>query len=81
MYTFSTCTNLEEVRIKNLKVKLEFKQSSKLSVESILYMIKNSVTTTAITITLHATAYARAIVDADIITALTENPLITLVSE
>ena len=77
---FYNCVQLSNINIFGIKCSVSIGNSSKLTTNSILYMIKNSVTTTAITITLHATAYARAIVDADIITALSSKPLITLVS-
>lgn len=62
------------------KVSVSFYASSALSVASILYMINNEAATSAITITLHATAYARAIADADVQTALSTHPLVTLAS-
>lgn len=67
---FEKCPKLEEVRIKNLKSNIIFKDSPVLSKASVLYMIQNAAPTTAITITLHADAYARLESDADIVAAL-----------
>lgn len=77
---FENCTNLELVKIKGLKVPLSFAQSSKLNQESILYIINNSAATSAITITLHPTAYAMAQADTEIQTALSNHPFVTLAS-
>ena len=57
--TFS-CSALEEIRIKGLKVKVFFSSCAKLSYASINYLISNSAATKAITLTLHATALANA---------------------
>ena len=51
---------IQEVRIAALKVKCNFGSCSKLSYDSISYMIANSAATKAITLTLHATALANA---------------------
>lgn len=48
--------------------------------KSILYMIQNEVATSAITITLHADAYARAMANADIVAALEAHPNVSLAS-
>lgn len=72
--------SLEDVRIFGLRANITIPLSPRLSVASILYMINNEAATSAITITLHATAYARATADADITAALQNHPNITLVS-
>lgn len=72
--------NLEQIYLKGIKRSYKLASSSKLSNESILYMIANSAATSAITITLHADAYARAIADEDISAALEAHPLVTLAS-
>lgn len=77
---FNSLPALQEVRLFNLKGDVSFSQSSNLSKESILFMIVNSNPTTSITITLHATAYAMAMADSDIVAALNSNPLVHLAS-
>jgi hypothetical protein len=81
---FNKCYELREVRIRNLKSNLNFKDSSKISKASILFAIQNSQPSSAITITLHPDAYARLNPDlednADIKSALEAQPLITLAS-
>jgi hypothetical protein len=77
---FYSCTNLSYIRLKNLKVNIDFSQSSKLGKESILYMIENSAATAATTITLHPTAYALATADTDITAALEVKTNISLAS-
>ena len=76
---FYGCTALEEVRIDTL-TSLSFADSPNLSKASILYLVQNSKPTTAITITLHPTAYAMAKADSDIQSALASKPNITLIS-
>lgn len=56
---FSSLPSLESVTIKGLKISLLFKQSSRLNLASVVYMVDNAANTTAITITLHPTAFAR----------------------
>lgn len=77
--TFYGCTALEEVRIDTLS-SLSFADSPNLSKASILYLVQNSKPTTAITITLHPTAYAMAKGDSGIQSDLASNPNITLIS-
>lgn len=77
---FENCTQLELVKIKGLKVPLSFAQSPNLNQESILHIINNSAATSAITITLHPTAYAMAQADSEIQTALSNKPFLTLAS-
>ena len=79
--TFDNCLLLEEVKLKKLKANISFAQSPNLSKESILYMINNENATSAITITLHPTAYAMAQADTEIQTALSNHPFVTLASE
>lgn len=78
--TFYNCKFLEDVKLDGLKHSISFAQSSIISKESILFAINKAVPTTAITITLHPDAYARLANDADIVAALTAQPLVTLVS-
>ena len=75
---FFSCSALEEIRISGLKASLSFKDSPNLSKESILYLIQNSAATSAITVTLHPTAYAMATADTDIQAALQQKTLVSL---
>lgn len=74
------CPSLETIYFKGVKYSISFAESSRLTVASVLYMIQNEASTSAITITLHPTAYARAIADADVQTALAAHPNVTLAS-
>ena len=76
--TFAGCTKLETIKLFKIKHSYDFKDSSLLSNDSILYMIKNEGATSAITITLHADAYARAMADAEITAALAAHPNVSL---
>ena len=78
--SFDRTTALVNVRLIRLICSVSFKDSINLSKESVLYIIQNAAPTSAITITLHADAYARLAEDADIVAALAAQPLITLVS-
>lgn len=74
------CSLLRDIRIKNLPLNISFAQSTFLSKESLLYMIENESATSAITITLHASAYARLANDPDIVSALSNHPNVSLAS-
>lgn len=71
---------LETVRIYRISSSLKMHMCSKLTSKSILYMIQNEAATSAITITLHADAYARAMANADIVAALEAHPNVSLAS-
>ena len=71
---------LKSVRIINLKVSINFQDCKLLTTKSVLYMINNEGATSAITITLHADAYARAMANADIVAALEAHPNVSLAS-
>ena len=77
---FGLCSSLSHVEIKSLSTNLSFSNSPLIDKESILYLIQNNKAKSAITITLHADAYARLVNDADIVAALEAQPLVTLVS-
>lgn len=77
---FAKLPALQIVRLFKLKVSVSFADSSQIDKSSVLYMIQNAAPTKAITITLHADAYARLASDADIVAALETQPLVTLVS-
>lgn len=76
----SNCPKLISVKISKIKVSFEPSNSPLLSCKSILYMIQNEAATSAITITLHADAYARAMANADIVAALQAHPNVSLAS-
>ena len=69
---------LEYVRLKGIKSASNLSGAPLLSNSSILYAIQNEAATSAITITLHADAYDRAMADADIQAALTAHPNVSL---
>ena len=75
---FHACKELESIQIKSITRNLWFQDSPKLTKESILYMVQNSAATSAITITLHPTAYAMAIADTDIQAALEKKTFVSL---
>ena len=77
--TFQGMSSLETIRIKT-KQDLSLKDSPNISKKSILYAINNVATTSAIKITLHATAYARLNNDSDITSALASHTNVTLQS-
>lgn len=77
---FDNCNQLEYVRLKGVSQNLSLSPSSYLQESSILYMIENEAATSAITITLHADAYARAMANADIVAALQAHPNVSLAS-
>ena len=78
--TFYKCIQLKVIKIKKLFASLSFGDSPLLSLKSVLYMINNEAATSAITITLHADAYARAMANADILAALEAHPNVSLAS-
>lgn len=79
-YAFSNCYSLKNIWLRMLKYSVSFAQSSRLSNESILYMIQNEAAKSEITITLHADAYARAMADTEILAALETHTNISLAS-
>jgi hypothetical protein len=70
--SFAGCVALEELRLLNLPLSLNLDNSPLISKASILYIITNAAPSSAITITLHADAYARLAEDADIVATLNE---------
>ena len=70
--------SLEEVYFKNVKFDTNIRTASRLTPASVAYMINNVGTTSAITITLHATAYAAATADADVTAALAAHTNVSL---
>lgn len=78
--TFDFCSSLVTVKLFKLKADISFAESPLLSKDSILYMIQNSAATSAITITLHPTAYAMAMADSEIQAALESKTYVSLAS-
>ena len=77
---FRGCVSLIEVSLFGLKCDVSFADSPNISKRSVLYAIENGLPVTAITIILHAEAYARLAEDTDIVAALEAQPLVSLVS-
>lgn len=75
---FGGCFSLIHAYIKGLHESLKLSDSSLLSKDSLLYIINNETATSAITITLHTSAYARLATDPNITAALANHPNITL---
>ena len=76
--TFYNCSSLTYVNFNSIQVALGFGNSPHLSKESLLYIINNEATESAITIRLQSLAYNRLADDADILNALASHPNITL---
>ena len=79
-YEFRDCVFLKSVRLYKLKVSINLISCKYFASKSILFMINNEAATSAITITLHADAYARAMANADILAALQAHPNVSLAS-
>lgn len=77
---FANLNKLRYIKLKKLNNSLSITYSSFLTCKSILYMIQNEAATSAITITLHADAYTRAMANADIVAALEAHPNVSLAS-
>ena len=77
---FIGCYSLLEVRLYKICKSVSFESSALISKDSVLYIVQHAVLETAITITLHADAYARLADDVDIVAALEAQPFISLVS-
>ena len=74
---FASCSLLENVRIKGIKVDISFSDSPNLNKESVVYIIQNAAPTAAMTITLHPGAYTRLADDAEIVSVLEAQPLVS----
>lgn len=72
------CYSLISAKLKNLNIPLKIVGSKLLSKDSLLYIINNEASTSAITITLASYAYTRLANDADIVAALANHPNITI---
>lgn len=78
--TFYQSPNIRICQLNKLRLNLNINNLDSVSSKSILYMIQNEAATSAITITLHADAYARAMANADIVAALEAHPNVSLAS-
>ena len=77
---FYQSPNIRIFQLNKLRLNLNINNLDSVSSKSILYMIQNEAATSAITITLHADAYARAMANADIVAALEAHPNVSLAS-
>ena len=74
------CHSLTYANLKVIKLAVQLTYATKLSKDSLLYIINNEAATSAITITLAAYAYTRLAEDADVVAALANHPNISLAS-
>lgn len=72
------CFSLVTANLKNVKLAYQLNSASKLNKESLLYIINNEASTSAITIKLASYAYTRLAEDADVVAALANHPNISL---
>ena len=79
-YMFNSCNPLTYANLKGIKLAVPLDYATKLSKDSLLYIINNEAATSAITITLAAYAYTRLAEDADVVAALANHPNISLAS-
>ena len=77
---FNYCHSLTYVYLKNVKLAYDLSKATKLSKDSLLYIINNEAATAARTLKLAAYAYTRLAEDADIVAALANHPNISLAS-
>jgi hypothetical protein len=75
---FNNCYSLTTVNLKNVKLAYDLSKATKLTKESLLYLINNEAATSAITIKLASYAYTRLANDADIVAALAAHPNISI---
>ena len=75
---FYYCYSLTHANLMNVKLAYQLDNSALHSKESLLYIINNEATTSAITIRLASYAYTRLANDADVVAALANHPNISL---
>ena len=75
---FYNCYSLVSINLKNAKLAYQLNYSYLLSKDSLLYLINNEASTSAITIKLAPYAYTRLANDADIVAALAAHPNISI---
>lgn len=56
---FEGCGSLAEVQLSNLKTHVSFQDSPLISLDSLQYLVTNAANTSAITVTVHPTTYAK----------------------
>ena len=78
--TIRGCYSLTYLNLKGVKFDISLISVTKLSKDSLLYIINNEAATSAITITLAKYAYTRLAEDADVVAALANHPNISLAS-
>lgn len=57
--TFSSCVALEEIYLKRVRVSVKMSGLKSINLESLQYLVRNAVNTSAITITVHPDVYAK----------------------
>ena len=77
---FGGCTKLQRVRIYGLGTNISFENSPDLTPESVAWMIEKCRANKTFTIKLHATAYAAAMADSSVTSALSSHTNVTLAS-
>ena len=77
-YMFGDCYSLVTANLKNAKLAYQLNNATKLSKESLLYIINNEAATSSITIKLSSYAYTRLANDADVVAALANHPNISI---
>ena len=75
---FNSCYSLTTANLQNVKLAYQLNNATKLSKESLLYIINNEAATSAITIKLASYAYTRLANDADVVAALANHPNISI---
>ena len=75
---FYNCISLTHTNLKNVKLACDLSSVSKLTKESLLYLINNEAATSAITIKLSSYAYNKWSTDADVVAALEAHPNISI---
>lgn len=78
--TFTGCSALESVTIYSLGVSLSLSDSPNLTASSVATMVGQAQTDKELTVTLHDTAYTRAVADADVKAASQARPLVTILN-
>lgn len=75
---FSNCYSLTHANLKNVKLAYDLSSAKLLSKDTLLYLINNEASTSAITIKLASYAYDRWATDTDIVAALANHPNISI---
>lgn len=78
--SFTNCAALESVTIYSLGVSLSLADSPNLTAASVATMVGQAQTDKELTVTLHDTAYTRAVADADVKAASQARPLVTILN-